>query len=114
MCQLHGHSVHSDELVYIPFDEVNEQHPGRFLHGLDKHTGPWGHGRVGQLKRVEVHDSIQDPVGCGGSGTDENGQAVQGGIYDKSIAIARVGSLVEYRSNAIKVQIIPAVILKHT
>lgn len=93
---------------------MDEQHSSRLLHRLDKHTGFRGHGRVGQLEGVEVHDSIQNAVGCGRSGTDEDGQAIQGTIYDKSIAMARDDwSVGVARATQFKVQTLPAIILKY-
>lgn len=76
---------------------MDEQHSGRLLHGLDKHTNLGSHWRVGKLERIEVHHGIENAVGCGWSAADENRQTVQGSIYYEGIAVSRMAQLVDCR-----------------
>lgn len=86
MVGLHGKLL--GEGMHVPLDEMNEQHSCSLLHRLDEHAGLWGHGRVCQLEWVEVHNSTENAVGGGGSGADEDRQAVQCSIYYEGIAMA--------------------------
>lgn len=84
---------------YIPLQEMDEQHPRRLLHALEKNTGFWSHRRVGKFERVEVHHGVENTIGCGWPAADENRQTVQSSIYYEGITISRVVQLVDFEKH---------------
>lgn len=75
---------------------MDEQHPCRLLHALEKHPGFGSHRRVGKFERIEVHYGVENTIGRGGPAADENRQTVQSSIYYEGIAISRVVQLVDF------------------
>lgn len=75
---------------------MDEQHPCRLLHALEKHTGLWSHRRVGKLEWIEVHYGVENTIGGGWPAANENRQTIQSSIYYEGIAASQVVQLVDF------------------
>ena len=73
-------------MLSLPSIYVHEECSERSLHRLHKYLLLDGHRAVGSFHGVEVEQGRDDLIRNGLAGTNENGKAIQGSIYENSIA----------------------------